>query len=65
MAQKSREYIEKLEKALTKEDWQYIAHATQDRFIKARPKKGEPQGSKDFEEQEKRIMYFLNNKAFS
>jgi hypothetical protein len=62
----SKEYIAKLEASLTKEDWQYINFATQVRFNNARPKKGEATGpSKEFAEQERRILSYLSAKAFS
>lgn len=49
---------------LTKDDWEYIAYAVQDRFRRAKPKLGEFNApSKEFEEQEKRIMTFLLDKA--
>lgn len=44
---------------LSKEDWQYIAFAVQDRFNRAKPRKGEPDVSTDFKEQEERIMTHL------
>lgn len=44
---------------LTTDDWEYILYATQDRFNRARPKPHEGKPSKEFLEQEKRIIHAL------
>lgn len=53
-----------LEEKLTREDWQYIHFATEARFMKAAPRKGEPDFSKEFDEQRQRVMFFLQHMAF-
>jgi hypothetical protein len=60
----SAEYLAKLEAALTKDDWEYIHYAVQTRIARAMPKKGEPAGSREFEEQSARIMAYLIEKAY-
>jgi hypothetical protein len=49
---------------LSKEDWQFIEYAVAKRFRDAGSKKGEPPNSKEFKDQEARIMDFLFKKAF-
>jgi hypothetical protein len=61
---KSDEYIAKLETALTADDWQYIHYAVNMRFQRAAPKKGEPNVSREFEQQRARILNFLIAKAY-
>ena len=53
-----------LTQPLTSEDWQYINYTMQKAFNNARPKPSEGKPSKEFLNQENRIMSFLNNKAF-
>lgn len=50
---------------LSKEDWQYISYSMQKAFNIARPKPNEGRPSKEFLDQEKRVMSFLNKKAFT
>jgi hypothetical protein len=52
------------EEDLTREDWQYIHFAMQDRFNKARPTPAEGRPSPAFLAQERRIMTYLLHKAF-
>jgi hypothetical protein len=49
---------------LTREDWQYISYQMQKAFNEARPKPSEGQPSPEFIAQEKRILNYLNRKAF-
>lgn len=57
---------ERLMALLTKDDWQYIHYAVQQRIAKAKPQPGEPRTkhSPVFGELEKRVMYFLQAMAY-
>lgn len=50
---------------LTKEDWQWIFQACQERWARADPKPGEPKPSKQYKEEKARIFQFLYSKAYS
>ena len=57
-------YFRKLAASLTKDDWDYILQATQNRFYAAKPKAGEPPSSKEFKDMESRIISYLMARAY-
>lgn len=53
-----------MQSELSKEDWQLAAHWVQRAFTAGGSKPGEPPSSKEYKQQENRVMQFLLAKAY-